>query len=56
MMSNCFLQLGAHLNLMVSLVIVQETRNELRLMFSSSTRMCWHDPYDSPTQLQTSWI
>ena len=28
-MSNCFLQLGAHLNPMVSLVIVQETRNKL---------------------------
>jgi len=28
-MSNCFLQLGTHLNPMVSLVIVQETRNKL---------------------------
>ena len=28
-MSNCFLQLGAHLNPMVSLFIVQETRNKL---------------------------
>ena len=26
------------------------------LMFSSSARMRWHDPYDSPTRLQTSWI
>ena len=26
------------------------------LMFISSARMRWHDPYDSPTQLQTSWI
>jgi hypothetical protein len=28
----------------------------IRLMLSSSARMCWHDPYDSPTRLQTSWI
>jgi len=28
----------------------------IRLMLSSSARMCWHDPYDSPTLLQTSWI
>jgi len=28
----------------------------IRLMFSSSTRMCWHDLYDSPMWLQTSWI
>jgi len=28
----------------------------IRLMFSSSTRMRWHDAYDSPTWLQTSWI
>jgi hypothetical protein len=26
------------------------------LMFSSSARMLWHDPCDSPTWLQTSWI
>ena len=28
----------------------------IRLMFSSSARMRWHDPYDSPMRLQTSWI
>ena len=28
----------------------------IRLMFSSSARMHWHDPYDSPTRLQTLWI
>ena len=28
----------------------------VRLTWSSSTRMRWHDPYDSPTLLQTSWI
>jgi len=28
----------------------------IRLMFSSSARMHWHDPYDSPTWLHTSWI
>jgi len=28
----------------------------IRLMLSSSARMCWHDPYDSPTRLQTSWL
>ena len=58
-MSNCFLQLGAHLNPMVSLVTVQETRNKICcncLMFSSNARMRWHYPYDSPSLLQTSWI
>ena len=28
----------------------------IRLMFSSSARMRCHDPYDSPTRLQTPWI
>ena len=28
----------------------------IHLMFSSSARMRWHDPYDSPAWLQTSWI
>ena len=28
----------------------------IHLMFSSSARMRWYDPYDSPTWLQTSWI
>ena len=28
----------------------------IRLMFSSPARMRWHDPYDSPTRLQTLWI
>jgi hypothetical protein len=28
----------------------------IRLMLSSSARMCWHDPYDSSTPLQTSWM
>jgi hypothetical protein len=28
----------------------------IRPIFSSSARICWHDLYDSPTRLQTSWI
>jgi hypothetical protein len=28
----------------------------IHLMFSSSARMRWHDPYNSLTRLQTSWI
>ena len=28
----------------------------IRLMISSSARMRWHDLYDSPMWLQTSWI
>jgi len=38
-MSNCFLQLGAHLNLMVLLVIVQETRNKLLQFVSCSVHL-----------------
>ena len=30
--------------------------NAIRLMFSSSARMCWHEPYDSSTWLKTSRI
>jgi len=58
-MSKRFLQLGARLNPMVSLVIVKRRGTNfaaIRLMFNSSARMHWHDPCDSPAWLQTSWI
>jgi len=40
-MSNCFLQLVAHLNPMVSLVTVQETRNKLCCNSSHVQYITW---------------